>query len=70
MGDRIPRSPDLLFHFLPPSAPHLDLDGAQSGAPIWVSVCIAIHRRMKVPSGLAFFAHVLFPSPSRLDLGS
>ena len=44
--------------------------GAQSGVPMWVSVCVAIHRQMKVPSGLAFFAHVLFPSASRLDLGS
>ena len=33
--------------------------GAQSGAPMWVSVCIAIHPRMKVPSGLAFIALLL-----------
>ena len=37
---------------------------------MWVSVCIAIHRRMKVPSDLALPAHVLLPSASRLDLGS
>ena len=27
-------------------------------------------KKKKILSGLAFFAHVLFPSASRLDLGS
>ena len=44
--------------------------GAQSSAPMWVSISIAIHRRMKVPSGPAYLAHVFPPSASHLDLGS
>ena len=43
---------------------------AQFGVPIWVSICIAIQRRMKVSCALAFIAHDLFPSASHLDLGS
>ena len=42
--------------------------GAQSGAPMWVSVSISIHRRMKVPSDPDFLAHVLPPSVSHLTV--
>ena len=43
--------------------------GAQSSAPMWVSVSISIHSQMKIPSDHDFLAHILPPS-SHLNLGS